>query len=52
GSNNKAFCLTLDDSLRVIAHLPCPLAGPSYLMTASEVVTLHFAREVLKLPVP
>jgi len=52
GSYNKAFCLTLDDSLRVIARLPCPLAGPSYLVTASEVATLHFAREVLKLPVP
>jgi hypothetical protein len=52
GSYNKAFCLTLDDSSRVIARLPCPLAGPSYLVTASEVATLQFAREVLKLPVP
>jgi hypothetical protein len=52
GSYNKAFCLTLDDSSRVIARLPFPLAGPSYLVTASEVATLQFAREVLKLPVP
>lgn len=28
------------------------MAGPSYLVTASEVATLQFAREVLKLPVP
>ena len=33
-------------------RLPCPLAGPSYLVTASEVATLQFAREVLQLPVP
>ncbi|KAF8519327.1 kinase-like domain-containing protein [Hysterangium stoloniferum] len=52
GSYNKAFCLTLDDSSRVIARLPCPLAGPSYEVTASEVATLQFAREVLRLPVP
>jgi hypothetical protein len=32
--------------------VPCPLAGPSYLVTASEVATLQFAKEVLKLPVP
>ena len=52
GSYNKAFCLSLDDSLKVIARLPCPLAGPSYPVTASEVATLQFAREVLHLPVP
>ncbi|KAF5353961.1 hypothetical protein D9756_007032 [Leucocoprinus leucothites] len=52
GSYNKAFRLTLDDSINVIARIPCPLAGPSYLVTASEVATLQFTREVLKLPVP
>lgn len=52
GSYNKAFNLHLDNSLNVIARLPCPLAGPSYLVTASEVATLQFAREVLNLPVP
>ncbi|KIM48624.1 hypothetical protein M413DRAFT_437823 [Hebeloma cylindrosporum] len=52
GSYNKAFCLTLDNSLRVVARIPCPLAGPSYMVTASEVATLQFAKEVLKLPVP
>ena len=52
GSYNKAFRLTLDNSLTVIARLPCPVAGPSYLVTASEVATLEFAREVLNLPVP
>jgi hypothetical protein len=36
----------------VIARIPCPLAGPSYLVTASEVATLDFARIVLQLPVP
>ena len=38
--------------MNVVARLPCPLAGPSYLVTASEVATLQFAREVLNLPVP
>lgn len=38
--------------MNVIARIPCPLAGPSYLVTASEVATIEFAREVLKLPVP
>jgi hypothetical protein len=52
GSYNKIFILTLDDSSTVIARLPCPVAGPSYQVTASEVATLQFAREVLKLPVP
>jgi Phosphotransferase enzyme family len=52
GSYNKAFRLTLDDSIRVVARLPCPLAGPSYLVTASEVATLQFAWEVLNIPVP
>jgi hypothetical protein len=52
GSYNKAFCLMLDNSLRVIARMPCPLAGPSYMVTVSEVATLQFAKEVLKLPVP
>jgi hypothetical protein len=32
--------------------LPCPLAGPSYLVTASEVATLQFTREVLDIPIP
>jgi hypothetical protein len=32
--------------------LPCPLAGPSYLVTASEIATLQFTREVLNIPVP
>jgi hypothetical protein len=52
GSYNKAFRLTLDDSIRVVARLPCPLAGPSYLVTASEVATLQFAWEVLSIHVP
>jgi hypothetical protein len=52
GSYNKAFRLTLDDSIKVVARLPCPLAGPSYLVTASEVATLQFTREVLDIPVP
>ncbi|KAG0707244.1 kinase-like domain-containing protein, partial [Suillus ampliporus] len=52
GSYNKAFRLTFDNKAQVIARIPCPLAGPSYLTTASEVATLAFAREVLNLPVP
>ncbi|KAG2031779.1 hypothetical protein BDR03DRAFT_1002974 [Suillus americanus] len=52
GSYNKAFSLTLDNETQVIARIPCPVAGPSYLTTASEVATLEFAHEVIQLPVP
>ncbi|KAG0707192.1 hypothetical protein DFH29DRAFT_823796, partial [Suillus ampliporus] len=52
GSYNKAFRLTFDNQTQVIVRIPCPVAGPSYLTTASEVATLEFAREVLQLPVP
>ncbi|KXN91937.1 Altered inheritance of mitochondria protein 9, mitochondrial, partial [Leucoagaricus sp. SymC.cos] len=52
GAFNKTFRLTLDDSMNVIARVPCPIAGPSYLVTASEVATRQFVKEAFDLPVP
>lgn len=52
GFYNKTRRLIMGGSLSVVARIPCPVAGPSRLVTASEVTTLQFAREVLKLPVP
>ena len=34
--------MTMDDGTEIIAKLPNPNAGPSYLTTASEVATHEF----------
>ncbi|KZT10409.1 uncharacterized protein LAESUDRAFT_644782 [Laetiporus sulphureus 93-53] len=52
GSTNKIFLLTFENGQEAIARLPCPLAGPPHLITASEVATMEFAREIMKIPVP
>src|ERR1700761_6780699 len=52
GSYNKAFILDLDNGKQVIARIPNPNAGPSRLITASEVATIAFARSYLGVPVP
>lgn len=44
--------MKLDDESEVIARIPCPMAGPAHLLTASEVATMDFARTVLGIPVP
>ncbi|KAI0720784.1 kinase-like domain-containing protein [Cerioporus squamosus] len=51
-SSNKIYRLTFSDGREAVARLPCPLAGPPHLLTASEVATMQFARNVLNLPVP
>ncbi|KAI0792840.1 kinase-like domain-containing protein [Abortiporus biennis] len=52
GTSNKVLLLTFDDGQEIIARLPCPVAGPPHLITASEVATMEFARSILGIPVP
>ncbi|KDQ13556.1 hypothetical protein BOTBODRAFT_146160 [Botryobasidium botryosum FD-172 SS1] len=52
GNYNKIFLLALDNGKEVIARIPTPHAGPSHLVTASEVATMDYARSRLGLPVP
>ncbi|KAF1953158.1 hypothetical protein CC80DRAFT_420717 [Byssothecium circinans] len=52
GQYNKAFILTLDNGVEVLAKIPNPNAGPAFYTTASEVATRHFLRTVLNLSVP
>jgi hypothetical protein len=42
GMNNKAYILTMDNGVEVLAKLPNPCAGPSFYTTASEVATRTF----------
>ena len=41
GQYNKAFLLTMDNKVEVLAKIPNPNAGPDFYMTASEVATRH-----------
>jgi len=52
GSYNEVFLLRFDDNREAIVRIPCPLAGPPFLATASEVATMEFAHNVLKIPTP
>jgi hypothetical protein len=42
GQYNKAFILTMDNGMEVLAKLPNPNAGPKFFTTASEVATREF----------
>lgn len=42
GQYNKAFIMTMDNGVEVLAKLPNPNAGPAFYTTASEVATRHF----------
>lgn len=46
------FLLRAKNDCEVIARIPTPIAGPPYYTTASEVATIDFLRDILKLPVP
>jgi hypothetical protein len=52
GGLNKVFILRAKNGREVIARIPAPIAGPRHYTTASEVATMDFLRNVLKLPVP
>lgn len=49
GLYNKAFILTMDNGLEVVAKLPNPNAGPAQYTTASEVATHALVRSTLSL---
>ncbi len=42
GQYNKAFLMTMDNGVEVLAKIPNPNAGPAFYTTASEVATRHF----------
>ena len=46
GHHNKALILTMDNGLEIVARLPCPVAGPPFYTTASEVATRSFVGHV------
>ncbi|KAL4970398.1 aminoglycoside phosphotransferase family protein [Aspergillus stella-maris] len=52
GLYNKSFMLTMADGKAVVARIPNPNAGPTFLTTASEVATMDFLRNILHIPVP
>lgn len=52
GGVNKIFIVGTDDDCEVIARIPTPIAGPPRYTTASEVATINFLRNVLRIPVP
>ncbi|TFK50483.1 phosphotransferase family protein [Heliocybe sulcata] len=51
GSYNRVFLISLDNSREIIARIKTPHAGPSHLVTASEVATMQFVRK-LGIPTP
>lgn len=46
GNFNRAFILDLDNGSRVVARIPFPVAGPSRLVTNSEVATIAYGKRV------
>ncbi|KAI0781791.1 hypothetical protein C8Q75DRAFT_812214 [Abortiporus biennis] len=52
GAYNKLYTLGFSNGQELIFRVPFPIAGPSHLVTASEVATMEFMRETLGAPVP
>ena len=52
GNFNKIFLLKMDNGVELIARIPHPNAGLPHFTTASEVATLSFLRNHLKINVP
>lgn len=44
---SKAFLMTVEDGMQVVAKVPNPNAGRAYFTTASEVATIDFVRTPL-----
>ena len=49
GNFNKAFLMTMQDGLQVVAKVPNPNAGCPHLTTASEVATMSYVWQALHL---
>jgi hypothetical protein len=47
GMFSKAFLMTMEDGMQVVAKVPNPNAGRAHFMTASEVATMDFVRIAL-----
>ncbi|KAL8935081.1 MAG: hypothetical protein Q9211_004893 [Gyalolechia sp. 1 TL-2023] len=52
GNFNKTYLMTMRDGAQVVAKVRNPNAGYPHLVTASEVATMRYARDILRLPVP
>lgn len=52
GAFNKIFVLTMNDGFEVIARFPTPMAIAPGHTTASEVATMDYLRNYLRLPLP
>ncbi|PYH75335.1 hypothetical protein BO82DRAFT_411202, partial [Aspergillus uvarum CBS 121591] len=52
GMHNKAIRFTMNNGVQVVGKIPNPNAGKAHFTTASEVATMDFLRNVLKIPIP
>ncbi|KAJ0424437.1 kinase-like domain-containing protein [Aspergillus carlsbadensis] len=52
GNFNKAFLATMRDRNQVVIKIPNLNAGPAHYTTASEVATMQYVRDRLRIPVP
>ncbi|KAF9887177.1 hypothetical protein FE257_010431 [Aspergillus nanangensis] len=52
GGFSKALLMKKENGEEVIAKIPCRIAGPTCLTTASEVGVLEYVRENTSIPVP
>ncbi|GES59319.1 phosphotransferase enzyme family protein [Aspergillus terreus] len=52
GRFSKALLMKREDGSELIAKVPCRIAGPAYLTTASEVGTLEYIKRYTTIPVP
>ncbi|KAI9148392.1 phosphotransferase enzyme family protein [Paramyrothecium foliicola] len=52
GFHNKAYVLRMDNGREVVAKVPTPNAGLPHYVTASEVATMDYMRNMVSAPVP
>ncbi|KAL4808136.1 phosphotransferase enzyme family protein [Aspergillus unguis] len=52
GGFSKALLMTKKDGHKVIAKIPCRIAGPAFVTTASEVGVLEYLKRYTTIPVP
>ncbi|OJJ50188.1 hypothetical protein ASPZODRAFT_157128 [Penicilliopsis zonata CBS 506.65] len=52
GMHNKVVRFTMDDGSQIVGKVPNPNAGKANFTTASEVATMDFLRNVMKIPIP
>ncbi|GAQ03979.1 hypothetical protein ALT_1300 [Aspergillus lentulus] len=52
GGFSKALLMKKENGQEVIAKIPCRIAGPACLTTASEVGVLEYIRKHTSIPVP